>query len=151
MKKISISIGIASILLLCAVFSQGQDTAGIKFVTGTPFLTDSLKFSTLSLTGVYVYNKTGKLDTVKAVLLITDCDNCQSKSVPAFAVREQHTYFGNTPQSYYSDSWSIKSYLDINKKAFPPNVIVWDYRLISQCFLTYLFSQCIPSKLRSFP
>lgn len=76
------------------------------------------------------YKKTGKIDTVKIVILITECDDCTSKSVSAYAVREQSTYHGDRmPPLDYSDYWTIKSYLDNRKKPFPPKVIIWDNRI----------------------
>lgn len=135
MKHLLTSAGFAAMLLLVAVFCQAQDSTYKGFIA----LNDSsIKLITagsgLSLwPGSYGYHKTGKLDTVKAVLLITDCDNCQSKSVSAYAVREQSTYFGDRmptqPPTDYSDYWSVKSYLDSRKKTFPSTVTIWDCRL----------------------
>jgi hypothetical protein len=133
---------ILATLLLCAVFCQGQDTTKtFKRLTDTSAasLTGIITFgdSLLTISGSswgntfnYGYNKTGKLDTVKAVLLITDCDNCQSKSITAFAVREQSAYFGDRmPPGNYDDYWSVKSYLDNKKKPFPSAITIWDCRL----------------------
>ena len=135
MKHLLTSAGFAAMLLLVAVFCQAQDSTYKGFIA----LNDSsIKLITagsgLSLwSGSYGYHKTGKMDTVKAVLLITECDNCQSKSVTAYAIREQSTYFGDRmlthPPTDYSDYWSVKSYLDSRKKAFPSTVTIWDCRL----------------------
>jgi len=143
MKKIKVlQLGIAAILLLCAVFCQGQDTTRtLKTLTDTSaassFGTINWADSSVTIAGTswvstfnYGYNKTGSLDTVKAVLLITDCDNCQSKSVTAFAIREKNTYYGDRmPPGNYDDYWSVKSYLDDKKKAFPSATTIWDCRL----------------------
>ena len=114
MKKMRLlpSAVLTANLLLCAVLSYGQsDTTNAYF-------------------GNYGYNATGKLDTVKAVLLITDCDDCQSKSITAFAVREKQSYSGDRmPPGNYDDYWSVKSYLDSKKKAFPSATTIWDCRL----------------------
>jgi len=124
-----------AILMLVAVFCKAQDShhkglialndSSIKLITAGSGL--SIWY------GSYGYHKTGKMDTVKAVLLITECDNCQSKSVTAYAILEQSTYFGDRMPTYpptdYSDYWAVNSYLDSRKRTFPSTVTIWDCRL----------------------
>ena len=124
-----------AILMLVAVFCKAQDSThkGLIALNDSSFKLITAGSGISLWSGSYGYHKTGKLDTVKAVLLITDCDNCQSKSVSAYAVREQSTYFGDRmptqPPTDYSDYWSVKSYLDSRKKTFPSTVTIWDCRL----------------------
>ena len=144
MKKMRLrpSAVLAANLLLCAVFCQGQDTTRtLKTFTdasatssfGTINWGDSSVTIAWDLTWGSTFNYS--LDTVKAVLLITDCDNCQSKSVTAFAIRGKSTYYGDRmpPGNYYDywsyDYWPVKSYLDDKKKPFPSATTIWDCRL----------------------
>lgn len=122
---------ITAMFLLVAVFCQSQIKIDNSFLT---LANDSLIKTITPFSGItFGYHKTGKLDTVKAVLLITECDDCQSKSVTGYAVRELSTYFGDKMPTYpatdYSDTWEIKSYLDNRKKPFLSNVTIWDCRI----------------------
>ncbi len=94
---------------------------------------DSICFPTSGVIDFEGYKKTGKIDTVKIVILITECEVCTAKSVFAYAIREQSSYYGDRmPGSDYSDLWIIKSYLDNKRKPFTSKVIVWDNRKLIQ-------------------
>lgn len=105
-----------AILMLVDVFCKAQDSTYKGLIelndSSRKLITADFGLSIGSVS--YGYQKISKMDTVKAVLLITECDSCQSKSVTAYAIREH---------------WSVKSYLDSRKKAFPSTVTIWGCRL----------------------
>lgn len=83
--------------------------------------------------GNYGYKAGGVFDTIKAVILITECDNCPSKSVSGFAVREKYIYHGDPmPPLDYSDQWQVSCYLNSRKKQFPKTTIIWNSKLLNQ-------------------
>jgi hypothetical protein len=80
--------------------------------------------------GDFGYRKIEKFDTVKAIILLTECDSCTSKSVPGFAVRQLFVYHGDRmPPGNYSDQWEIIAVLNWGKKRFSPNNIIWNYKI----------------------
>lgn len=133
MKKIK-QLGMAIILLLCTVFCQGQDTVSRVISTDSGFIAfdSSLSLNNLLYTvcgddtlyfggyrfvsGDSTVNNTYLYDTVKSILLITDCNNCQSRSIIGYVVK-----------IFWSES--VKDYLNIKKKKFPYTTIIWDWRL----------------------
>lgn len=115
------------IMIIVPFISYGQiDTSLARSITTGSGLPLTLSAGSVSPTFTYGYNKTSKIDTIKCVLLITDCENCSSKSISAYVVREFMAYIGDPmPPGDYSHIWSPINYLDINKKPFNKSVIIW--------------------------
>jgi hypothetical protein len=92
---------------------------------------DSIAFSWSAQS--FGYRATGKLDTVPAVLLVTDGDNSPARSTSGFAVRREYGYSGDRmptmPPTNYENYWTVFAYLTHFKFPFPAAVTVWDYRL----------------------
>lgn len=120
MKKSIKAEGFLMAMFLCS-FCKGQ----------YPVFNNLDSFHTVKPFGINSgYNPTGILDTVKTVLLISDCDSCHVRTLFGFAVMENYSYSGDRmPPGNYDDFWSLKIYLDTNRKPFPPSVTIWDYRL----------------------
>lgn len=82
------------------------------------------------------YHPTGEFDTVSVLLLVTLCENCQSRSVKALAVRERYTYYGDRMDFPLSDgnrdSWRITKFLSLRKIPFPETTHIWDHKFLNQ-------------------
>ena len=71
-----------------------------------------------------------RLDTVKAVLLVTVCDDCQSQSISAYVIREWiKTLYEESMIYTLKDVYEITGYLDKNKKPFPKATTIWQSRV----------------------
>jgi hypothetical protein len=99
-----IAVVIAALITWFAIYS----TSGQSFVLGSG------------------YRETGKLDTVRAQILITTCDNCPAKSIIGYAERKQKKYFGDPmPPGNYDDIYIVIRYLDYRKNPLPKSTTVW--------------------------
>lgn len=104
--------------LLYSVFCQAQsETLSIKDNWGTA--------SIFGNGDSFGYHPVNIFDTVSVVLLVTKCDDCQSESMTARAVRQKYVYSGDRmPPSNYDDYWSIVGYLTKDKQPLP-NIRIW--------------------------
>jgi hypothetical protein len=121
MKKIKINIlqtVFLATLMFSAVFCDAQ----------TLKIDSTMKFSIAAdhETFYFGWHIINIYDTVRAVLLITECDDCQSKSITAYAIRQKNVYSGDRmPPGNYNDYWSICGYLNNNKFPFAKGTRVW--------------------------
>lgn len=76
------------------------------------------------------YHKTGKVDTVRAVVLYTVCDACPAYSAKAYAVREEYAYYGDTMGRLYAPYWVVIKLLTELKTPFSKQTIVWQSKII---------------------
>jgi hypothetical protein len=96
--------------------------------TGTLKLDSSATFTFNNTLGNYDYfgYRAQKIfDTIPAIMLITECDTCQAKSITGYFVRQRETYYGDRMlPTNYEDYWSIIGYLNSERKPFK-NIIIW--------------------------
>ena len=82
--------------------------------------------------GIYTEypDKPFKYDTIKAILLITECNDCNAKSQNGYIIKEGkfgQVYDGRlTLNIQYGYSYYRFGYLNKHKTPFDPKVIVWD-------------------------
>lgn len=121
-----------AILLLCAVSGKAQLSLNdsIPLATGTIGIGISKIDSNIigvSYGGSYFgYHPQNVFDTIPAILLITECDNCASKSTNGYFVRQKQSYWGDRmPPGNYDDYWSIIGHLNREKEPFKKGIIVW--------------------------
>jgi|SRR6185312_615764 len=125
-----------AILLLCAFSGQSQlllndstplVSTGIIGVGVSAIDSNIIGGSYFGVGGSYFgYHPSNIFDTIPAVLLITECDNCLSKSISGYFIQQKQTYWGDRmPPGNYDDYWSIIGNLNSNKKPFDKGIRIW--------------------------
>lgn len=72
------------------------------------------------------FKKTGIIDSVKVVLLITNCDTCYAESIKAIEIREKEIYYSeySWPERF-REIYTPLYYLYESKRRITDKVFIW--------------------------
>ena len=83
----------------------------------------------------YGYKQTGKFDTTKAIILVSDTSwqrQIKTYSVRGYIISERHSYHGDrmSPMNY-DDYFIVIGYLNEKRKPFPETIIIWNHKNVT--------------------
>lgn len=90
--------------------------------------------SQITSISTYGFNPTGTYDTIKSILLVTQCDSCIAMSIEGYTTRRKWVYYGDPMPvqgltGQYDDMWKVIEHLDNKKKKLKDYIYIWDYFL----------------------